>query len=102
MLIEIEIGEQNHLILDHNYPYNHHHHPDPSTLTTLSTHPTTLTTLTSPHHRFTVALKDSFESFINQRQNKPAEMIAKLVEQRLRVFLALNNYKQLYCSWHQK
>jgi hypothetical protein len=34
--------------------------------------------------KFAVALKDSFESFINQRQNKPAEMIAKFVDSKLR------------------
>ena len=28
--------------------------------------------------------QDSFESFINQRQNKPAEMIAKFVDSKLR------------------
>lgn len=36
------------------------------------------------NEKFTVALKDSFESFINQRQNKPAEMIAKFVDSKLR------------------
>jgi len=34
--------------------------------------------------KFAVALKDSFESFINTRQNKPAEMIAKFVDSKLR------------------
>ena len=34
--------------------------------------------------KFAVALKDSFESFINTRQNKPAEMIAKFVYSKLR------------------
>ena len=29
-------------------------------------------------------MQDSFESFINQRQNKPAEMIAKFVDSKLR------------------
>merc|ERR1719402_2198081 len=33
--------------------------------------------------KFAVALKDSFESFINTRQNKPAEMIAKFVDSNL-------------------
>ena len=28
--------------------------------------------------------QDAFESFINQRQNKPAEMIAKFVDSKLR------------------
>jgi len=36
------------------------------------------------NEKFVVALKDSFESFINQRQNKPAEMIAKFVDSKLR------------------
>lgn len=36
------------------------------------------------NEKFIVALKDSFESFINQRQNKPAEMIAKFVDSKLR------------------
>jgi len=34
--------------------------------------------------KFVTSLKDSFESFINQRQNKPAEMIAKFVDSKLR------------------
>jgi len=34
--------------------------------------------------KFVTALKDSFEAFINQRQNKPAEMIAKFVDSKLR------------------
>ena len=36
------------------------------------------------NEKFAVALKDSFESFINTRQNKPAEMIAKFVDSKLR------------------
>jgi len=36
------------------------------------------------NEKFVVSLKDSFESFINQRQNKPAEMIAKFVDSKLR------------------
>ena len=34
--------------------------------------------------RFTYALKNSFEYFINTRQNRPAEMLAKYVDQLLR------------------
>ena len=34
--------------------------------------------------KFVTALKDAFESYINQRQNKPAEMIAKFVDSKLR------------------
>jgi len=34
--------------------------------------------------KFVTSLKDAFESFINQRQNKPAEMIAKFVDNKLR------------------
>jgi len=34
--------------------------------------------------KFVTSLKDAFESFINQRQNKPAEMIAKFVDSKLR------------------
>lgn len=33
---------------------------------------------------FTHALKESFEGFINQRHNKPAELIAKYVDAKLR------------------
>jgi len=36
------------------------------------------------NEKFVTALKDSFEAFINQRQNKPAEMIAKFVDSKLR------------------
>ena len=34
--------------------------------------------------KFVTSLKDAFESYINQRQNKPAEMIAKFVDSKLR------------------
>lgn len=34
--------------------------------------------------RFVSAMKESFEHFINQRQNKPAELIAKYVDYKLR------------------
>ncbi|XP_046371924.1 cullin-4A-like [Haliotis rufescens] len=34
--------------------------------------------------KFINAMKDSFENFINQRQNKPAELIAKYVDSKLR------------------
>lgn len=36
------------------------------------------------NEKFIVAMKDSFESFINTRQNKPAEMIAKYVDSKLK------------------
>merc|ERR1719402_2048771 len=36
------------------------------------------------NEKFVTSLKDAFESFINQRQNKPAEMIAKFVDSKLR------------------
>jgi len=36
------------------------------------------------NEKFSTAIKDSFEAFINQRQNKPAEMIAKFVDTKLR------------------
>jgi len=36
------------------------------------------------NEKFAHALKDSFEYFINQRTNKPAELIAKYVDNRLR------------------
>eukprot|EP00051_Salpingoeca_urceolata_P005689 m.75917 g.75917 ORF g.75917 m.75917 type:complete len:741 (-) comp14498_c0_seq1:51-2273(-) len=39
---------------------------------------------------FSIALKDSFAKFINQRHNKPAELIAKFVDSKLRV-----GYKEL-------
>ena len=38
----------------------------------------------SNNDKFVTSLKDAFESFINQRQNKPAEMIAKFVDSKLR------------------
>ena len=34
--------------------------------------------------QFIVAMKESFETFINVRQNKPAELIAKFVDTKLR------------------
>ena len=34
--------------------------------------------------QFIIAMKESFESFINIRQNKPAELIAKFVDSKLR------------------
>ncbi|CAG0921051.1 unnamed protein product [Notodromas monacha] len=34
--------------------------------------------------KFQVSLKDAFEHFINQRQNKPAEYIAKFIDSKLR------------------
>ncbi len=36
------------------------------------------------NEKFSNILKDSFEYFINQRSNKPAELIAKAVDARLR------------------
>ena len=36
------------------------------------------------NEKFLHALKDSFEHFINQRQNKPAELIAKYIDNKLR------------------
>ena len=39
----------------------------------------------SNNEKFTHALKDSFEHFINQRSNKPAELIAKYIDNKLRV-----------------
>ncbi|CAF0834679.1 unnamed protein product [Brachionus calyciflorus] len=36
------------------------------------------------NEKFTHALKDSFEHFINQRSNKPAELIAKYIDTKLR------------------
>jgi len=38
----------------------------------------------SSNENFTYGLKEAFESFINSRANKPAEMIAKFVDQKLR------------------
>ena len=34
--------------------------------------------------QFIVSMKEAFEAFINRRQNKPAEMIAKFVDSKLR------------------
>ncbi|KAK2719883.1 cullin-4B-like [Artemia franciscana] len=36
------------------------------------------------NEKFVNSVKDSFETFVNQRQNKPAEMIAKFVDTKLR------------------
>lgn len=36
------------------------------------------------NEKFIIAMKDSFEHFINKRQNKPAELIAKFVDSKLR------------------
>ncbi|RNA41656.1 cullin-4A [Brachionus plicatilis] len=36
------------------------------------------------NEKFTHALKDSFEHFINQRSNKPAELIAKYIDNKLK------------------
>ncbi|CAG9759330.1 unnamed protein product [Ceutorhynchus assimilis] len=36
------------------------------------------------HERFTNSLKEAFENFINQRTNKPAELIAKFIDSKLR------------------
>lgn len=36
------------------------------------------------HEKFINAMKDSFENFINKRPNKPAELIAKFVDSKLR------------------
>ena len=36
------------------------------------------------NEKFLNALKDSFEHFINQRPNKPAELIAKYIDNKLR------------------
>ncbi|RZF38435.1 hypothetical protein LSTR_LSTR011925 [Laodelphax striatellus] len=36
------------------------------------------------NEKFNVSLKEAFENFINQRANKPAEMIAKFVDNKLR------------------
>merc|ERR1711953_39801 len=38
----------------------------------------------SNNDKFIVSMKEAFESFINIRQNKPAEMIAKFVDSKLR------------------
>ena len=36
------------------------------------------------NEQFIVSMKEAFESFINVRQNKPAELIAKFVDSKLR------------------
>lgn len=36
------------------------------------------------HEKFSNSLKEAFENFINQRTNKPAELIAKFVDSKLR------------------
>lgn len=36
------------------------------------------------HSRFNQAIKDAFEHFINARQNRPAELIAKFADANLR------------------
>ena len=41
-------------------------------------------TFFSSYDQFIVSMKEAFESFINIRQNKPAELIAKFVDSKLR------------------
>ena len=36
------------------------------------------------NEKFTVSMKEAFETFINTRQNKPAELIAKFVDSKLK------------------
>ncbi len=36
------------------------------------------------NEQFIVAMKEAFEAFINRRQNKPAELIAKFVDSKLK------------------
>jgi len=36
------------------------------------------------NEQFIVSMKEAFEAFINRRQNKPAELIAKFVDSKLR------------------
>ncbi|XP_050314082.1 cullin-4B [Anthonomus grandis grandis] len=43
-----------------------------------------VTTCFTKHDRFNNSLKEAFEHFINQRTNKPAELIAKFVDSKLR------------------
>merc|ERR1719277_1752569 len=38
----------------------------------------------SANEQFIVGMKEAFETFINRRQNKPAELIAKFVDSKLR------------------
>ena len=38
----------------------------------------------SSNERFMQAIKDAFEQFINARQNRPAELIAKFVDSKLK------------------
>ena len=40
--------------------------------------------ITQRNEAFANSLKEAFESFINQRQNKPAELIAKYLDGRMR------------------
>jgi cullin-4 len=40
---------------------------------------------------FRVTLKSSFENFINLRQNKPAELLAKFVDKKMRGEKGLND-----------
>jgi cullin-4 len=47
------------------------------------------------NEKFVHALKDSFEHFINQRANKPAELIGMLFFRNLKRNF-FNNYKSYY------
>ena len=38
----------------------------------------------SANEQFIVGMKEAFETFINRRQNKPAELIAKFVDSKLK------------------
>ena len=38
----------------------------------------------SANEQFIVGMKEAFETFVNRRQNKPAELIAKFVDSKLK------------------
>ncbi|RUP46330.1 hypothetical protein BC936DRAFT_147076 [Jimgerdemannia flammicorona] len=52
------------------------------------------------NEQFTNTLKESFESFVNSRQHKPAELLAKYLDSKLRsgnkVLLRTKNWKQFW------
>lgn len=48
--------------------------------------------------KFLLTFQDAFESFINKRPNKPAELIAKFVDTKLRAGNKVYNSVCLYLS----
>lgn len=50
------------------------------------------------NQQFINSMRDGFESFINSRQNKPAELIAKFVDSKLRSGNKVSMLSWLVCD----